>query len=368
MHIEREILSLNLRGGTPSMISKKNLVTSLVLLSVFLNTSLLYGKDFLEQVIVDGISRSAWVHLPSDYNYKNTYPVVLVLHGGGGNLYTPYYQTGMNELADREKFIVVYPEGNPVDPLKPHKNCFWNDGRPLADGSYMAADDVSYVAGVLDSLSSKLKVDQSRIYATGISNGAFMAYRLGKELSDRIAAIGTVAGVRGADEIQPAPPEALPIIHFHGKKDLLAPYNGTNSTKTYYFITDFLPVPEAMETWALHNGCLPDPVETLKINNAEMTRWSGGAADVVLWTLEDGGHTWPGGKIWPWEVFFGVGNINRDISASEEMWEFFTQYHLENVYYPENMRVVQTPLPPSVFLLGTGLMGLGLLGWRRKRS
>jgi polyhydroxybutyrate depolymerase len=352
------------------MLSRKIIVPLILLLSVLANTNLTYGadislgqSDFLDLLTVDGVSREAWVHLPSGYDSTKKYPVVFVFHGGDGSLFTPFYESGMNGVADQNNFIVVYPQGTPVDPSKPSGPAYWNDGRPLADGSYMTADDVSFVKGLLGNLESKLLIDQSRVYASGISNGALMTYRLAKELPGTFAAIGTVAAVRGADEIQPAPAGAVPVISFNGLLDPIVPYWG-GTPLVSNFISTFMPVQKAMQSWALHNGDLPDPVETLRIGNAVMTRWSGGAADVVLWTLLDGGHTWPGGNVWPQDAPY-VGNINRDINASELMWDFFAQYELDLSTGQVMDPPTPTPLPPSIILLGSGLLGLWALGRRK---
>jgi polyhydroxybutyrate depolymerase len=312
-------------------------------------------------------------------------PVVMVLHGGGGSPTDIRWTSQMNTVADREGFIVAYPAGTPYYPLNiPGLGLVWNDGVVLP--TILKANDVGFVGAVLDNLETTYKVDQQRVYAAGYSNGAFMTYDLVKELPNRIAAIGTVGGISGADQIYPAPDRAVPLIDFQGKLDPYILYNGgtgRSGVKTDSVLT-------SISSWVAHNGDLPDPIETQVINQAVMTRWSGGGADVVLWTLNDGGHTWPGGNFT--RIFNGP--TNEDISASQEMWDFFSQYELdlatgqvvqldstnESIALLEAAsgdmaflalagdQAAPAPVPPGILLLGSGLMALGLLGWRKNRG
>jgi polyhydroxybutyrate depolymerase len=156
-----------------------------------------------------------------------------------------------------------------------------------------------------------------------------MCYRLAQEASDFVAAIGTVAGQRAVDEYFPAPPKTVPVIHFHGLEDTYAPYSGGPLLGAQGFVTVFETVPETVKSWALHNGGLGVGEEVERIGAAVKTVYGcKRASEVILWTLEDGGHTWPKTDraddqttIW--------GPVNTDISASREIWNFFKDKRLQ---------------------------------------
>ncbi|MDX1470717.1 MAG: PHB depolymerase family esterase, partial [Flavobacteriaceae bacterium] len=134
----------------------------------------------------DEIMREYILHIPTNYNEQETYPLLLNFHGYGSNATQHMQYSRFNDLADRENFIVVYPEGTMLED-KTH----WNVG-----GWTLASkvDDVSFVNALIDKLASDYKVDKSRIYATGMSNGGYMSFLLACQLSDKIAAIASVTG------------------------------------------------------------------------------------------------------------------------------------------------------------------------------
>jgi polyhydroxybutyrate depolymerase len=355
--------------------SRRTTFFFLLLCCLLISPSSLYAADITQSFTYEGIDRSYILHIPSGYNPSTPMPVVLVLHGGGGSPEGIRWTSQMNTVADREGFIVAYPGGTAYYPLNIRGlGLVWNDGMVLP--TLLKANDVGYIGAVLDKLEANYNINQQMVYATGYSNGAFMACDLVKELPNRIAAIGTVGGILGANQIYAAPDRAVPLIDFQGKLDPYVLYEG--GTGGSGVKSD--PVLTSISSWVAHNGDLPDPVETQVINQAVMNRWSGGGADVVLWTLNDGGHTWPGGNF----TRLVNGPTNRDISASQEMWDFFEQYYLDpasgKVVQMDltngqmlsltmvSGQVVQNPLPPSIILMGSGLLGLGLLGWRRKES
>jgi len=188
---------------------------------------------------------------------------------------------------------------------------------------------------VLDDLAGLANIDPSRVYCTGMSNGAQMCYRLAKQLSDRIAAIAIVAGHRPADGIFPPPPGPMPIMQFSGMEDVYAPYKGgmASGGKGIFknkFQNEYEPVEDTIDSWVKFNKCNPDEVTTRRIGKAVETRYAScqGEAEVVLWTIENGGHTWPGGQVFPAEIKAGVGYHNEDISATEEIWKFFKRHQI----------------------------------------
>ncbi|OYT29325.1 polyhydroxybutyrate depolymerase [Thermoplasmatales archaeon ex4572_165] len=287
-----------------------------------------YGTgDYGRRIEVQNVSRFYKFHIPIGYNPEILTPVVLCLHGGGGYPGAVRYQTDFDILADNEGFIIVYPGGH--HRLWNDRLLFWNDGRtPKNDPSFSDIDDVGFISLLIDDLGMYFNIDENRIFATGISNGAMMSYRLASELSNKIAAIAPVAGQRAIGEFGQVPPVPVPIIHFHGILDEWAPYYGGKQVSSF-FLEDFRnSVLNTTISWVIHNKCPLDPYDTFRIGNATCTKYGPGLnnSEVVLWTLEDGGHTWPGGKITKSEgdyLGIGVGPINHDISSMELIWKFF---------------------------------------------
>lgn len=290
--------------------------------------------DYGRKIEVDGRSRFYEMHIPSSFKASRPTPVVLVFHGGGSDPGAVRYESGMDRTADREGFIVVYPGGTNKRLLIKDRMLMWNDGRPFKDGSYSKVDDINFVKAVLDDLSRMVSIDVKRVYACGYSNGAQFSYRLAKRLSSRIAAIAAVAGHRPVnDSFDPKPVRPISVMQFSGKQDRIGPYYGGEPAFDADLKTKLLPVETTIQSWVSFNGCSSEPAEVNKTGNATKKRYGPcqNGTEVVFWILEDGGHTWPGGRVLPIAAVekMGLGNINRDIRASDLMWEFFRNNYLK---------------------------------------
>jgi len=243
-------------------------------------------------------------------------PVVLALHGAAMNGPMMAVFFGLNEKADEAGFIVVYPSGTGMGIF-----LTWNSG-----GMVSKADDVAYLRAALDDLGAVVKVDSKRVYATGMSNGGMMCYRLAAELSDRIAAIAPVAGTMAIENANPKRP--VPIIHFHGTADTFVPFNGPGQ-KTPKFIK-FKSVEDSIHTWVKIDGCdekpeivtLPDKANDDTTIERKTYGHGKNGAEVVLFIIKGGGHTWPGKEP---PVGF-IGKSTKNISASDLLWEFFQKH------------------------------------------
>ena len=267
---------------------------------------------------VGGLTRTYVVHVPKGRDPKSPLPVVLALHGATMNGPMMAWFSGLNRKADEAGFLAVYPNGTGT-----HSSYFWNGGTgPAAQNN---VDDVAFIDALLDELSRTYTVDARRVYATGMSNGAIMAYRLAAELSDRIAAVAPVAGSL-SDE--PCPPKRpVSILHFHGTKDEFIPFTGGKGAKSI-FGTDYRPVVDSIRAWVVANGCDETPkIEVLADDDGmRVTRstYSGGrkGAEVALVVIEGGGHTWPGKR----STAAILGRSTRTVSANDLMWEFFRKH------------------------------------------
>jgi polyhydroxybutyrate depolymerase len=282
------------------------------------------GEDRDETIQSGGVQRMYHVHLPPTAPAGARLPLVLVFHGGGGTAKGAARQYGFNQLADARGFVVVYPDG--VDRR-------WNDGRGTTGQPWLntvLVDDVGFVSATIDRLRNALPIDARRVYATGMSNGAIMAYRLASELSDRIAAIAPVSGPMGTEKCSPRRP--VPVLHFHGTNDEFAPFKGGKGEKSLSG-TDFYSVEHSIQAWVRANGCKAEPATVELPDKAKdgtrVTRktYGGGkdGAEVVLVVIEGGGHTWPGRE----PALKLLGKATKNVSANELMWEFFQKHPMK---------------------------------------
>ncbi len=255
------------------------------------------------------------LHVPRSYRSDRPSALVILLHGHGSRAQTFEQLTGMSSKADRNDFIAAYPQalGSPS---------VWHTG---VDGS-ARIDDVAFIRILIDSISSAYNVDPNRVYVAGHSNGAFMAYRVGSALSARVAAIGISAGSIGritsrGDTVRiEAPSNPVPVIAFHGKDDNMVPYDGGKETDGPRRI---VPTPQSIRFWVNSDGCDITPDSTvLEKGNVIRDDYTGcrAGSEVVLYTIVDGTHKWPGDKT-PWWKFWG--HTNDKLSATDEMWSFF---------------------------------------------
>jgi polyhydroxybutyrate depolymerase len=271
----------------------------------------------------DGRERSYLVHLPSGYQAGKQVPLLIVLHGGTGNAEQTVQMTGLNSTADKNAFIAVYPNGTGRHADKLFTwNVLFGFGYALRNN----VDDVGFIRALVGALEGKYSIDPSRVYATGISNGAMLTYLLGSQASDVFAAIAPVSGAVGASPagggpqvIFPAPANPVSVIAFHGRMDRLVPYDGGKgigpSDATY------VPVSQSIGDWVTWDGCQTTPQQVKSTDgNVVIDRYPGGrnGTEVELVTVEDGGHNWPKGNDYP-----GAGGSE---SANDLMWEFLAAH------------------------------------------
>ena len=283
------------------------------------------GGAVEHSVTVDGISRNYLVFAPK--RFDKPLPMVLALHGGGSNARQMERYTRFNDLAAKEGFLVVYPEA--VDGN-------WNDGRGIEGvrAQQENIDDVKFVRTILDCMSKEHKIDRSRVFCTGISNGAFMSHRLATEASDVITAIAPVVGGMApamAKKFHPDQPVSILIIQ--GDADPLVPIRGgmvgfPRGRKRGQVI----PTEETISLYLRRNGNQGDPtVTTLDRDekdgtSVEIRRYPDGPGGVrtQVYIVRNGGHTWAGRPLYLPEML--IGKASQEFSATEVIWEFFKSY------------------------------------------
>jgi polyhydroxybutyrate depolymerase len=259
---------------------------------------------------VNGVERSYLLYLPAGYRRGHPAPLVLAFHASGSGSRGMPIHTGLSRLAEREQFVVAYPDG---------LGRRWNDGR-----GYATHDDVGFVRALLDTLRRELSVDPRRIYATGISNGAMFTYRLACDLPGTFAAVAPVAGAMPMD-LAPACGQTVPVsvLAFQGTADPLLPYGGRAGRRRGRVLSAM----RSIEFWATVAGCSSAPATTdepdrvtdgTRVRHTVFSGCRDGRA-VELYTIEGGGHTWPGEPA----AGTSVGRVSRELDATELIWKFF---------------------------------------------
>lgn len=280
--------------------------------------------DYERMISIDNQKRYYSVHVPPSYDKRRATPIVLNFHGGAGNPKSQKHISKMDQVSDRCGFIAVYPQGT-NRALKLHKGYTWNAGTCCGWAQENKIDDVAFVSALLDDLSKVLNADSKRVYATGISNGAMLCYRLACELTERIAAIAPVSGPMGAENCHPLRP--ISIMHFHGTEDNFAPYGGGRGSKSFRG-QHFRSVEESIDFWLNFLNIKGKP-KVVRMGDAIGEYYGPGrsGSEVVLWKIKGGGHTWPGGQFGILKERF-LGKMTQDIFASDLMWEFFQKHPL----------------------------------------
>ncbi|MBN1440764.1 MAG: hypothetical protein JW929_15260 [Anaerolineales bacterium] len=265
-------------------------------------------------VSVGGQERSYLLYIPEGVRDVSAAPVVLVFHGGLGKPENMPTRTGFNTLADKEGFIVAYPRGTSRSEVLEFDT--WNAGLCCGYAQKSGADDVGFVRALLDDLASVAPVDSRRIFATGLSNGAILSYRLACEMADRIAAIGPVSGTQNIAECTPSQP--VSVIHFHGTADPMVPYNGGFGSGISGVA--FTSVWDTADFWIRADGCptAAEHEESAALIRDSYSPCADGTA-VELYTIIGGGHSWPDGR---WAAAI-ADESSPAVAASAVMWDFF---------------------------------------------
>ena len=306
------------RGGTSGQGALRAALALLALpvaLAVVLRVSFNIRSRDTGGFVSSGEERTYRLYVPKSYDPARPTPLVVSLHGAGLWGAVQMEMSRWNAVADEQGLLVVYPSGRGGRGPR-----VWRAGQ---EGS--SAKDIRFIAKLIDTLKASYNIDPARIYADGLSNGGGMAFLLSCTLSDRIAAIGLVASAQFLPWSGCTDPRPVPMIAFHGTEDRFTPYHGGQS----WVAPDhrFPSIPGFTARWALRNRCRPDPFESAVAPDVSRREYTGCAdgADVVLYTIHGGGHTWPGGG--PQPRWF-VGETSRSVEASREMWAFFAAHPL----------------------------------------
>jgi polyhydroxybutyrate depolymerase len=284
----------------------------------------IFGQQTInDSIIHDNLYRNYITYIPAIYNASQPTPLVFNFHGLTGNSAIAMWHADFRSIADTANFIIVHPQGL----LNSSGETHWNVGQIGT-----SINDIDFISSLLDSLSLEYNIDSDRVYSTGMSNGAYMSYRLACELSDKIAAIAPVAGSYISYKLNSCnPSHATPVLHIHGVAD---------SNTVYYGKPGVESIPSIISYWVNYNQCDTQSVFTQIANSnlmdssiVEHYNWKNGVNGVGVehFKIIDGGHTWPGSNF----PNIGDGGItNYDINASLEIWKFFSKYDINGLINP----------------------------------
>jgi len=263
----------------------------------------------------DGRIRTYRFHVPAVLADRGPFPLVFAFHGGSSRGDEMQWLTGLDAQADEVGVAVAYPdavEGN------------WAIGCDCTPADREGISDVAFVERLIDQLSEQLPVDAGRIYATGFSQGGMFASRLACEIPHRVAGIATVGGaLTQVLASRCAPSRPVPVVAFHGTADPSVPYGGSPTV---------LAATATLGFWGAVDGCggsVVEPVADLSDDGTLVTRTRYldcvAGTEVVLYSIEGGGHTWPGSPV---AFPLGLGRVSYDISANRLMLESFSRHSL----------------------------------------
>lgn len=279
-----------------------------------------------------GLDRDYRLHVPPAAASGRRLPLVLNLHGSTQTAGVQEWYSQMDTTADRDGFLVAYPDGTRDTATSPPGQYSWDAGRccglPVTDH----VDDVGFLLDVIKDVASRTSVDLRRVYVTGMSAGGMMAYTMAAEASRHIAAIASVSGQVELGAVHPSRP--VPTMEFHSVNDPIAKWDGTDGRNSVMW---------GIHQWVRADGCSPTPHDAPTIVGRTGTTSAGETAtrvtyagcrdgvSVVLWRLTGSGHVWPGSPLMDTATtpaLTGVGRGTTLIDADQLMWQFFRHYSL----------------------------------------
>lgn len=264
----------------------------------------------------DGLQRDYILYVPANYTGATEVPLLFNFHGYTSDATAQMYYGDFRPIADTAGFIIVHPQGKLDNSNNTHFNVW----------GLTSIDDLGFTSALIDSLLLDYNIDESRVYSTGMSNGGYMSFHLACNLSDRIAAIGSVTGsivpqtMANCNATHPTP-----IIQIHGTADGTVNYSGTA------FASES--IPNLLNYWSGFNNCDAVAIATSVPNTsttddctAEKIEYLNGdnCTEVVHYKITGGGHTWPGAPV-------VIGVTNYDINASKEIWKFISRYDINGL-------------------------------------
>lgn len=282
-----------------------------------------------DSITVQSRERTFEYYVPRSYSGEEQVPLLFSFHGRGSTAKNQMKLTKFDTLAEKEGFIVVFPNSTEISEpnLKHGHERQWNDGRFDTPAFRAGIDDVQFISKVIDYFSNHYNIDLTRVYVTGMSNGAFFANRLGVELSERIAGIGAVAGTLAVPIAAQKPRQPVPTVLIMGTEDPVVPYEGVQGYS--------LSAEDTVGFWKKANDLdhKPDITKQVDENGIEITKltYSNPTDDteVIFYKIDGGGHTWPGGP--QYAKISKIGKTAKRMNATEVIWNELKKHTKENL-------------------------------------
>ena len=281
-------------------------------------------KSTSQFVTSDGRTRRYRTYVPTNLP-TGQLPLLIALHGGLGTSDQFEANSGFDNLAEANKFVVTYPDGisNQSDGTGFQT---WNGGYCCGPAQTQNVDDVAFISSLIDTLVAQLPIDPKRVFIAGHSNGGILAYRLACELSEKIAAIGLQAGsnvVQGC-----APSRAVSVLHIHGSADTNMPIGGGRGTGLS--TTVFVSAQAAIDAMVAANGCSTSYESSKSVTDSNVTAktWtrSGTSIHVRFVTVATATHAWMGHAAQSESSSTYVGNPYLNFDSSRAIWSFFASH------------------------------------------
>ena len=273
-----------------------------------------------------GARRSYRVHMPSASGGQEKLPVLMILHGAFETAKSIERLTGFSELADREHFIAVYPNGIGLFGFLQH----WNAGHCCGKAQKDGIDDTAFLEAVLDDVFTRFPVDKNRVYLAGHSNGGMLAYLFAARKPERLSGLAVVSASIGSRESKKGvwqriaqPESGLPLLVIHGQNDETVPYEGGPSRD--HKNREFASVADAIDLWTFVNECT-GPAEHQSTHNGRISikQWSACRYPVVLHTIHDWAHDWPCPRA---QAQAENRIVPENYDAAGVIWHFFNALH-----------------------------------------
>lgn len=271
-----------------------------------------------------GTSRRYVLHVPPAYDAARATPLLLMLDGRGGTPWTAMKITKWSEKADRDNFIIAYPEAMKLDPhgaqhflTNPQ---MWNAGHGGSDVERIGPDDVLFLRDAIADIRARFNVDADRIFMTGFSNGASMTFRFALEAPEIVAAIACLSGHYRLGDATIREP--VPLIYFFGEQDPLSHFHG-GEVELPWGKREVRPSAQhSVDAWVKVLGLLPEPrIEAQDGITRKIYGPRADGAEVHFYSIDDLGHVWPGGhRLLPEKI---AGAESHKLIANDVIWEFF---------------------------------------------
>ncbi|MCR9171042.1 MAG: prolyl oligopeptidase family serine peptidase [bacterium] len=276
-----------------------------------------HGQQVINGSIThDGMQREYILYVPASYNGTTAVPLLFNFHGYTSNASQQLVYGDFRPIADTAGFLIVHPQGSLDNNGTTHFNVGFG-------GS--STDDVGFTSDLLDTLIAQYQIDEDRVYSTGMSNGGYMSFHLACNLSSRFAAVASVTGAMVPTTLNNCgATHTTPILQIHGTNDGTVPYDGDIWTSS---------IPDVLDHWVTYNNCNATPVieqvpDADPSDGSTVERYSytdaNGCVLVKHYKITNGGHTWPGSIV-------NLGGTNYDIDASQEVWDFLSQFDINGV-------------------------------------